>query len=392
MVQEGIAWFGQYLDAPMPVQPLGPALVATISPSGQPMSFTPGSTQSYSVTLTNNGSATWPAGGSNPVHLGIHFGAHGGGYPGSGPWSTDQRISLPTNVAPGQSVTFIITVNVPSTPSTYILEYEMVKESVAWFGQLLDSTVTVAFDGPALAAAYTLNSPSPSLGAGGSAVVSITLSNIGSSSWPAGGSNPVDLGIHFAAHGGGYPASIPWSTDQRVVLPTSVAPNSSITLSVTVTAPTTPGTYTLEYQMVQEGVAWFSQFLDTSQTVGSAAPARQATISVSGQPSFFQHGFSAPVQVTLTNTGTSSWMAGEPTPVHLGIHFSSHGGGYPASTPWFTDQRVTLPADVPPGGSVSLSVSVITPSSPGSDVLEFEMVKESVAWFGQVLDLPATDT
>lgn len=43
---------------------------ASYAASATPTTWTANQTQSYSVTITNNGSQTWPAGGPKPAHLG----------------------------------------------------------------------------------------------------------------------------------------------------------------------------------------------------------------------------------------------------------------------------------------------------------------------------------
>jgi hypothetical protein len=97
-----------------------------------------------------------------------------------------------------------------------------------------------------------------------------TVTDTGMSKWPANGSFPVRLGVHFGAHTGGYPASKPWYTDQRFTLPYDVMPGQSATITISVTAPTRKGSYVLEYEMVQEGsgaAGFFPQYLDNHVTV-----------------------------------------------------------------------------------------------------------------------------
>jgi len=122
----------------------GPAAYsASYSPIGQPSSFSAGTPATYQVKVTNTGSATWAAGGTNPVHLGIHFSTRPGGATNSSSWVTDQRFALPADLAAGQSVTFTVNVPAPSTAGTYSLGYQMVQENIAWFSEYLDSAVTV---------------------------------------------------------------------------------------------------------------------------------------------------------------------------------------------------------------------------------------------------------
>src|SRR5207244_1314885 len=119
---------------------------------------------------------TWSAAGSNPVHLGVHF-ANAGGGAGSNTWYTDQRFSLPADLAPGASVTLSITVTAPANTGNLVLEYQMVKEGQFWFSQFADVTVSVS------AAAWTVtysvvNTPT-SWAANQTQSYSVTITNSG---------------------------------------------------------------------------------------------------------------------------------------------------------------------------------------------------------------------
>ena len=116
---------------------------ANYSVSATPTSWGTNQTQTYSVTITNAGSQVWPATGANPVHLGVHF-ANAGGGSGNNTWYTDQRFSLPADLAPGASVTLSITVTAPADSGNLVLEYQMVKEYQFWFAQFADVQVIVA--------------------------------------------------------------------------------------------------------------------------------------------------------------------------------------------------------------------------------------------------------
>ena len=118
-----------------------PPLAASYSAS-PPSAWFAGQTQTYAVTLTNTGTQTWNAGGSNPVRLGVSFGT-GNDTAGVG-WATDQRFSLPGDLAPGASVTLSLSVTAPSGTGSYVLRQRMVKEGLVWFDQLQKSNVTVA--------------------------------------------------------------------------------------------------------------------------------------------------------------------------------------------------------------------------------------------------------
>jgi len=377
----------------------GPYWNAAYDVANTPTSWAPLQTQIYGVTVTNTGNQTWPAGGANPVHLGVHFAGSGGGYPtGSGAglragWYADQRITLPSDVAPGASLPISVSVTAPNISATkLVVEYQMVKEYQFWFGQFADvSQVTV---GAGWGVGYNVINTPTTWSAMQIQTYTVTISNIGTQTWPAGGSNPVHLGVHFAAKGGGYAAGSGtgmvggWYNDQRITLPSDVAPGASLMLSVVVAAPNVSGAnLALEYELVKENEFWFGQFADVGQV--TVAPGWGAGYTVGNTPASWSANQTQAYSVTVTNTGSRSWPAGGADPTHLGIHFAANGGGYAAGSGtaigqgWYTDQRVILPSDVAPGASLTLSVVVTAPNITGTLVVEYEMVRESEFWFGQ---------
>jgi len=91
------------------------------------------------------------------------------------------------------------------------------------------------------------------------------LTNAGSLTWdPA---LQFDLAYHLFTPTG---AVYVWD-GTRTLLPAPVAPGASITVNATVTLPATPGTYALKFDLVQEGVSWFS---------GQGVPAESISLTV----------------------------------------------------------------------------------------------------------------
>jgi hypothetical protein len=120
----------------------GQAWFASYGTATTPTAWAVNQTQTYTVTVTNSGNQTWPASGSNPVHLGVRFVNAGGGF-GTNTAYADQRFTLASDLAAGASVTLTISVAAPSSPTgSLVLEYQMVKENQFWFGQYADVLVT----------------------------------------------------------------------------------------------------------------------------------------------------------------------------------------------------------------------------------------------------------
>jgi hypothetical protein len=143
-------------------------------------------------------------------------------------------------------------VTAPSTIGSYALRPDIVREGVTWFsdrGMMLPSrAITLAV--PMYGATY--QTP-PNFGAAVNTIttVAVTLTNNGSLTWQPG---TVNLSYHlYAASGNVYV----WD-GLRTALPTAVPGGSSVTVNAIVKAPTVPGAYTVGFDLVQEGVTWFS--------------------------------------------------------------------------------------------------------------------------------------
>jgi len=384
---------------------IAPALAASYNAS-VPTTWQPGQTTTYAITLTNTGAQTWNAFGANQVRLAVHFGTTSD-WPGDG-WVTDQRFYLPADIPPGASSSIIVSVTAPSMGGSFVLRHRMVKENVAWFDQILRTNVSVAaltstptptltptstptitptplvtatptptaLASSPLAASYT-SSPPATWQTGQTQSYVVTVTNTGSQTWNAHGLNAVHLGVEFGTSSDW--AGDGWLTDQRFVLPGDVLPGGSSTFSIAVTAPNTPGSPVLRHRMVKENVAWFDQIQKTSVVV--AQPALGASYNVT-PPTTWLPGQTQVYTVSVTNAGAQTWTAFGTNQVRLAVNFGT-SSDWPGDG-WVTDQRFYLPADVPSGGSITLSVSVTAPLTSGSFVLRHRMVKENVAWFDQI--------
>ncbi len=91
---------------------------------------------------------------------------------------------------------------------------------------------------------------------GATTTASFKLKNEGSKSWPAEGPNPVHLAYHWFTPSGQLAGC--WDIF-RTVLPDDVPSGSQVILTVALKSPVTPGQYVLRWDLVEEGVAWFSK-------------------------------------------------------------------------------------------------------------------------------------
>jgi len=134
-----------------------------------------------------------------------------------------------------------------------------------------------------------------SMPAAGSAVVTLQIVNEGVFTWSSTGDNPINLGVRWRRRIDNY--LLP--QEPRWPLPNEVAPGEQVTLTVPVKAPSSPGDYRLEWDLVQENIAWFSSktgILVSSQV--TVSPTTSTTTSPVTQPDARTEAVS-PVQVFI---------------------------------------------------------------------------------------------
>lgn len=89
--------------------------------------------------------------------------------------------------------------------------------------------------------------------AGYQVTISVRIINISDHTWPAGDAHQIGLGNHWLNRNG----KLIVQDDGRASLPKRLGPTEEVELPITVTAPTVPGNYFLELDLLQERVAWF---------------------------------------------------------------------------------------------------------------------------------------
>ncbi len=254
--------------------------------------------------------------------------------------------------------------------------------------QATASGVTTAVSGNLIitdpAAVYGVNwgghNTPASMTAGATTQVALNLTNTGSLVWTPGA---VFVSYHWlsgACPGG--PAYL-WS-GIRTSLPSQVGPGGSLSnLATSVQAPALAGTYCLMYDVVREGVAWFSG-------VGAAALKVQVSVNGAALPSYGTNWGAAIVPasaqpsspmlavVNVTNTGSLTWTPGA---YFLSYHWKA--GSCPGTSyAVFSGVRTSIPASVATGGTLSNQpMNVTAPAAQGDYCLEFDVVREGVAWF-----------
>lgn len=216
----------------------------------------------------------------------------------------------------------------------------------------------------------------------------LVMKNIGSKSWDANTklatSNPRDRASALVGPD--------WLAPNRLdAVSGTVAPGATYKFTWTFQAPMKPGTYDEFFNLVEEGVHWFSDAgeagppdnqLEAKFVVSEAAYHGQfvAQSYPTTQQGALALSLGETVQgyIDLENIGTATWKVGStelaPTPRDQPSPF--------ASPDWLSATRVsTVMADTPPG-QVGRFPLALTGNTEGKSTATFSLVEEGVTWFG----------
>jgi SAM-dependent methyltransferase len=119
--------------------------------------------------------------------------------------------------------------------------------------------------------------------------------------------------------------------------------------------------------------------------------AYRAELSCPDPPTVLECSSRTAITVVAKNLSEHTWLA---STQGLGLAVANHWNDSDGVQTVQDDGRAYLPREIPGGDSVSVDVTVTAPSTPGSYLLEIDMVHEAVAWFAQLgsqtLTLPVT--
>jgi LCP family protein required for cell wall assembly len=222
-----------------------------------PDNMAEGAEYNFKIIVKNTGVLTWDKGGENLVYLSYHWIDFKSkemivfdGY----------RSVLPQQqVKPGEKVIFDIKVKSPPEEGEYVLQIDLVHERITWFSsqgvQPLEKYVSVDI---AYSAKYDDSGTTPNyLDPGQEFEAEVTVKNSGFLLWEHSKSRGrMDLGTHWVNRDTGE--TVVWDGD-RGLLAADVLHDGESVVNIKIKAPDKPGKYTLQYDMVHEGVTWFSE-------------------------------------------------------------------------------------------------------------------------------------
>jgi len=203
-----------------------------------------------------------------------------------------------------------------------------------------------------------------SVTAGGTFTAQATVKNSGTKTWNSD-SSPHRLGSANNLD------NWTWGLN-RVGLPVStVAPGAQTTFNISATAPSTPGTYSFSWRMVEDAVEWFGPVCSSSSSVTVTAPSYSCTGTIPANATMF-----AGDNTGLTaNTPYSYW----PTDTGTKCQYSCNSGFIwddSNSTCKLIPPAPTISASCGAGSMVSSSWNAVS----GADFYAFRLNDTSNGW------------
>jgi Ig-like domain-containing protein len=206
--------------------------------------------------------------------------------------------------------------------------------------------------------------------AGTQVQVSVTMKNTGVNTWTEA------LGYRLASRN--PPDNVTWGVGRVLLGPTeSIASNQQKTFTFTVTAPSTPGNYNFQWQMIREGVGSFGA-LSTNVVVNVVAPAippYKGDFVSQSVPSQMIMGHQYQVSVTMKNGGSNTWTAAENYRL---------GSTNPTDNVTWGLGRVFLDAGdaIATNQQKTFTFTVTAPTTAGQYNFQWWMVRDGFTYFG----------
>ncbi len=229
-----------------------PAHAFTVVSERLPQVLDAGAVVEVPVELRNDGSLTWRP--SDRIHLAYHWRDDRGAV---AVWDGDRSV-LPGDVPPGETVALVARVRAPVKPGIYTLQWDMVHELVCWFAEqdptpeprrkviVRKVAITTGFE--------VVEEHTPRwLMAGRRLEVPLKIRNTGRTAWPGDGS------VRVAPHWLRPDGSVAVREGLRTRILTRVPPGGVVEVAARLQVPVGLGRWRLEWDMVDEGVCWFSE-------------------------------------------------------------------------------------------------------------------------------------
>jgi len=288
--------------------------------------------------------------------------------------ATSALTQIDADVPVGGTTTITARIDAPLSAGTYSVHWDLYSTTGAtWFadtqGSAAVSSLTVTDD-----AYYGLTwgeqvVPS-SINAKGPRHASVTVTNTGIQTWDP---STHFLGYHVYDASGNFLYTGDWS-----VFPANLASGETVTLNRIITAPATPGDYTIAWDIIDTATpTWFSSkgnaALPSALTV--TQPVHGITWGSHTTPTSLSQDERTSISLTLTNSGTKTWLRGA---FFLSYHVFDANGTYLYTGPW-SNLNIQRPQHAE---TITLTVPFHAPSDASTYTIKWDMIDMHVPiWF-----------
>lgn len=212
---------------------------------------------------------------------------------------------------------------------------------------------------------------------GSATPVKMTLTNQSNFTWSASGANAVQVVYRWLNAQNQVVA-----TGNPAAIPQDVTVNASVSLTVPVVAPSQPGAYTLQWDMQQGSTTFSSKGAQVKNDQVEVARYAES-FGPASLPGMLPPGASIQLNIGAQNKGALAWPASGSAPVTLAYHWLDSAGNPVSAGLVEPATPGALPADVPPGGSVTVPVTLNTPVLAGSYRLVYDFQQQGVSFSSQ---------
>ncbi len=321
-----------------------------------PSTMTAGTGVLVSITMKNSGNSTWRS--SDGYSLGSATGSTWG--------ITQVNLASTDAIAPGSTKTFSFKVTVPGSPGNDAFQWRMQRSATPFGADSPLLSITVTAGTTQNDAVFVSQSVPPTTAPGATATVSVTMKNTGKTTWN------LSQGDALGSTTGNTWGITQVSLGQRE----AVLPGRSKTFSFRITAPGASAFYDFQWRMNQRSAFFGAASPLLSIQVGSGTPTNGATFVSQSVPASMVAGSQVAVSVTMKNTGSTTWVDGNP--------YYRLGSENPQSNTTWGSSREFLNAgeQIAPGQSKTFMFTVTVPSTAGKYDFQWQMVQDLVEWFG----------
>ncbi len=320
--------------------------------------------------VRNTGATTWPAQGPKAVTLSYQW------VDSTGDTVAVEHLqsALPHDVPAGATVTVSARLRTPATTGSYVLQWGLL-QGTQWILRPQGTERVWIESTPSLLAGWIADGAPDSIVVGETAFVQMQVVNEGSSTWIASGPNPVQLSYHWESPS----RAVVVFDGARSALPHDVAPGDSVEVTAQLVAPPIRfGNMRVRWDMVQDGVAWFSwggaPTLPHSVWVAPRFGVQWLGVDAATIPTMT--GDTAMVAVRFQNAGRDTVGPGH-TPVNVSYHWLTPQG----SAVVYNGIHTLLPIPVAPGDSTIVLARVAGPPRAGDFTLSLDLVQDGFAWY-----------